>query len=349
MSDNDWGGSEHSRRSSDGGAALRIAFFGTPEFAVPTLRRMAGDARFEVVLVVTQPDRPAGRGRRVEAPMVKMVAEELGLPTYQPASLRGEDARQSLIEARADIFVVAAFGLILGPKTLALPRLGCINVHASLLPRYRGASPIAAAILNGDDRTGVTLMVMDRGLDTGPILAAAELAIAPDETTATLSQRLATLGADLTIDRLPVYAAGTLAPVPQPTSGVSLTRPLVKADGWLDWRHGAVALERQVRAMWPWPRAWTTLDSDPLQIHAAATRAVSRPDDDVGALLELDGLPVVDCGGGEALALDRVQPAGGKPMDGRAFLAGRHYALSQRLGATGAPASPDVPPIVECG
>jgi methionyl-tRNA formyltransferase len=346
MSQTESRGSRPRPWSSSGGPALRIAFFGTPDFAVPTLRRLAGDPRFAVVLVVTQPDRPAGRGRRLETPPVKRVATDLALPIYQPASLRGAEERRPLIEVRADLFVVAAFGLIFGPKTLAIPPLGCVNLHASLLPRYRGASPVAAAILNGDERTGVTLMLMDRGLDTGPTLAAAELTIAPDETTATLSERLATLGGELVLDRLPAYAAGDLAPVPQPAAGASLTRPLLKADGWLDWRCPAVVLERQVRAMWPWPRAWTTLDGEPLQIHAAAVRAITQPEEAVGTLIELDGLPVVACAEG-SLALERVQPAGGRPMDGRAFLAGRRYALSQRLGATSAPAQPVVPPIDE--
>jgi methionyl-tRNA formyltransferase len=335
-------------QAADVSPPIRLIFFGTPEFAVPTLRAFASDPRFAVALVVTQPDRPVGRGRRLEAPPVKRAGEALSLPIYQPESLRDAAARQRLRDTAADLFLVAAFGLIFGPKTLAIPPHGCVNVHASLLPRYRGASPIAAAILNGDAVAGVTLMLMERGLDTGPTLARAELAVVPDETTASLTERLAHLGAALTIDVLPRYVCGALTPAPQSETGASLTRPLVKADGWLDWHRGATELERQVRAMWPWPRAWTTLDGEPLQVHAASVRSAAASDAPVGTLTELDGQPAVVCGQDD-LVLERVQPAGGKPMDGRAFLAGRRYALTQCLGIEGAPEWPDAPPIVELG
>lgn len=314
---------------------MRVVFFGTPRFAVPTLERLAADDRFQVALVVTQPDRPAGRGRRLETSAVAEAARARGLPLYQPPTLRAAAGRRPLAEVGADLYVVAAFGLIFGPKTLALPRLGCVNVHASLLPRYRGASPVAAAIAAGDAESGVTLMLMEAGLDTGPVLASVEEPIRPDDTTGSLTERLALLGAELTIRALPRYAAGELAPQPQPPAGASLTRPLTKADGWLDWSRPAVELERLVRAMSPWPGAWTTFgEAGPLRIHAAAVAA-----DDAG---EPPGTLLVDhrrlraaCGRG-TLELTTVQLAGGRPLPAAAFLAGRRE-LPRRLGERGGP------------
>jgi methionyl-tRNA formyltransferase len=328
---------------NNGARRIRVAFFGTPAFAVPTLRRMAGDPRFEVPLVVTQPDRPAGRGRRLEPPPVKEEALGLGLGVYQPETLRTAESRQPLIDVAADLFVVAAYGQIFGPKTLAIPARGCVNVHASLLPRYRGASPITAAILNGDPVAGISLMVMDAGLDTGPVLAHAETPIGPDDTTASLGERLAELGADLTVATLPDLSGGRLEPTPQPAAGASLTRPLIKTDGWLNWDLPAAQLERTVRAMWPWPRAWTQLDGEPLQVHDAETTdtPAELSGEDVGTLVDLAGEPAVVSGDG-LLVLNRLQPAGGKPMEGRAFLAGRRYALTQVLGGQ----APELPPLV---
>lgn len=324
---------------------IRVVFFGTPAFAVPSLRRLVADDRFDVGLVVTQPDRPAGRGRKQEPSPVKRAADGFQIPIYQPETLRSPELRAPLQAVHADVFVVSAYGLIFGPKTLAIPRHGCVNVHASLLPRYRGASPITAAILAGDDKTGVTLMVMDAGLDTGPTLGRAESPIAPGDTTADLIERLAGLGADLLEGCLSAFIAGRLSPRPQPANDVSVTRPLVKADGWLRWQLPAPELQRRVRAMWPWPRAWTLLDGQPFQVHTA--EAVTTPSEDLGVragtLVDVDGEPAVVCGDG-VLVLQRVQPAGGKAMDGRSFLAGRRYALTQVLGAGSEP--PPTPPLV---
>lgn len=324
---------------------IRVVFFGTPEFAVPTLSRLVADARFEVKLVVTQPDRPAGRGRKLEPNPVKVAADGFQIPIYQPESLRTPELRAPLVASDADVFVVAAYGLIFGPKTLAIPRHGCVNVHASLLPRYRGASPIVAAVLAGDEETGVTVMVMETGLDTGPTLGRAETPIAPTETSADVAERISALGADLLLGRLPQFVAGRLSPTPQAASSASVTRPLVKADGWLRWRLSASELERTVRAMWPWPRGWTLLDGQPLQVHAAEAVATPWKVDNVpaGTLVDVGGEPAVACRD-SVLILRRVQPAGGKAMDGRSFLAGRRYALTQVLGAGGGPPPP--PPLV---
>lgn len=320
---------------------MRVVVFGSPAFAVPTLEALAGDPRFAVALVVSQPDRPSGRGRRSEPPAVAARARALGLPLYQPASLRGEDARRPLAEIDADAFVVAAFGLIFGPATLALPRLGCFNLHASLLPRYRGASPIQAAILCGDDRTGVALMRMERGLDTGAIYATTEAPILAEDTAATLTDRLATAAARLAVAALPRVAGG-LQPTPQPEAGASLTRPLTKADGWLDWSQPAETLARQVRALWPWPRAWTTIDGHLLQVHAATTVADATQHREAGLAERRGGDFIVQCGTG-ALRLDIVLPAGRVAMAGAVFASGRS-AAGFRLGLDGAP--PPQPPLV---
>ena len=332
--------SEHRPSVAPRQGQLRTVFFGTPSFAVPALRRLARDDRFEVALVVTQPDRPAGRGRSLASPEIAEAAHQLGLPIYQPATLRDAAARAPLAEAAADLFVVAAFGLIFGPKTLALPRLGCVNLHASLLPRYRGASPVAAAIVSGEKRTGVTLMLMDAGLDTGPMIATREEWVRPEDTAETLGKRLAVRAADLVSEALPQFAAGELCPMPQPHEGASLTRPLTKADGWLDWNRPAVELERLVRAMWPWPRAWTTVDDSVLQIHRV--RVVANAAASPGRVEVNRAEPIVACGRG-GLALVTVQPAGGRTMPGSAFAAGRR-TLPKRLGEFGAP--PPQPPLI---
>ena len=321
---------------------MRIIFFGTPTFAVPTLTALRADPRFDVSLVVTQPDRPAGRGRVLESPAVARAAAALNLPVYQPSSLREAASRQPLAEIGADLFVVAAYGLIFGPKTLALPALGCVNVHASLLPRFRGASPIPAAIISGDRDTGVTMIQMEPGLDTGPILSAAPLTLHERDTTENLTERLAHLGARLTLDTLPAFAGGELIPVAQPSDGASLTRPLTKADGWLEWSAPARQLERQVRAMRPWPRAWTTDDAEILQIYDAslATLDASLPPGTMVA--DREGV-VIACGE-HGLRLHHVQPAGRRPMSAAAYAAGKRRNAVPQLGLHGAP--PPQPPLV---
>ncbi len=298
----------------------RIIFFGTPNFAVPALHRLNDHPLIEIAMVVTQPDRPVGRGRRPRSSPVKQAAERLRLDVYQPARLKSSDEREVLASLEPDIFIVAAFGQIFDPKLLALPRLGSLNLHASLLPKYRGASPVTAAILGGDERTGVSLMRMETGLDTGPVLATIATDIPADATADSLTDRLADLGADLLIDTLPRYINGTVPEVPQPNTGVSLTRPLTKSDGELDWTAPAEQLERQVRAMWPWPRAWTTVQETILQVHEAEVVDVDGRHQPGDLLLGMAGV-VVQCGSG-ALRLNVVQAAGRRSMSGDAFRAG---------------------------
>ena len=252
---------------------------GTPEFSVPALMRLIANDMCDVSLVVTQPDRPAGRGKRLMSPAIKVTSDALGVKVVQTATLRDSGVRQRIIELEPDLIVVAAFGMILGRWILELPRYGCVNLHASILPKYRGANPIASAIAEGDDITGVSLMRMDRGLDTGPVYATAEVAISETDTTESLTPKLADAAGDLLIEHLPGLLQGDLHPVPQ-GEGATLTRMMSKNDGWLDYARPAVELERQVRAMWSWPRAWTTNDDgERIQIHSADVlqEAVGKP------------------------------------------------------------------------
>jgi methionyl-tRNA formyltransferase len=227
---------------------------GSPEFALPVLSALAKD--YPIAGVVTQPDRPAGRGKGLTPPPVKLLAQELGLPTIQPERLKDPAALDQLRTWAPELIVVAAFGQILRPAVLELPHLGCLNVHASLLPRWRGAAPIQAAILAGDERTGVTIMRMDSGVDTGPLLSQRALDIFPDENAASLTQHLAELGADLLIDTLPRYLRGQIQARPQDPAGATYAPMLKKEDGLLDPLHPAVELACRVRALNPWPGAY---------------------------------------------------------------------------------------------
>lgn len=322
-------------------APIRIVFCGTPQFAVPALRALDADPRFDVVLVVTQPDRPAGRGRKLVMPAVKAAALELELSIHQPLHLRTEAERLPLVEASADVFVVAAYGVIFGPKTLAIPRHGCLNLHASILPAYRGASPISASIAEREATTGVTLMKMERGLDTGPTYGGRSVDIRPDDTTASLTARLADVGAALAVDLIPGVVAGDVEPVIQ-SGPATLTRPLVKADGWLDWSRPAVELEARVRAMWPWPRAWTTI-GDPggasrvLQVHRASVmRDEEEPLSQPGTVASVGGDLAVTTGDGW-LRLDLMQESGGRPVPGAVLLKASRIEVGTILGQNEAP------------
>jgi methionyl-tRNA formyltransferase len=247
---------------------LRIAFAGTPDFAVPALESLL-NSRHTVVGVLTQPDRPKGRGRQVAASPVKEKALAHGLPVSQPLTLKDEAGRADLVSWQPDVLVVVAYGLILPRPVLTLPRLGCLNIHASLLPRWRGAAPIQRAILAGDPTSGVTIMVMDAGLDTGPMLLKKEVAIARTDTGGSLHDRLGGIGASALLEALDGYSDGTLTPVPQPTEGVTYAAKLDKAEALIDWSRDALAIERQVRAFNPWPVAETRLDGEQLRVFEA--------------------------------------------------------------------------------
>jgi len=295
---------------------INIVFMGSPDFALPSLRALT--QHYHIAGVVTQPDRASGRGRELKPPPVKTLALELGLPIIQPQKLREPEAMAQLQAWKPDLIVVAAFGQILKKEVLDLPRFGCVNVHASLLPRWRGAAPINAAILAGDEETGVTIMQMDAGLDTGPMLAKRSIRLHPDDTAGSVFQTLSTLGADLLLETLPDYMEGKIIPQPQPEDGATYAPMLKKEDGRLDFSKPADELERRVRAMNPWPGAFMELDGAILKIHRAHVDAGNAS---AGRRLVVQNQPAVGAGGG-ILILDEVQPAGKKPMSGTSFLAG---------------------------
>ena len=307
---------------------VRIVFMGTPDFALPSLQALLDTQT--VVGVVTQPDRPAGRGRRLTSSPVKRLAEAAGVPVLQPPSLRKPEAAAPLVAWAPDLIVVAAFGQILRPHVLDLPRYGCLNVHASLLPRWRGAAPIQHAILGGDQQTGITLMQMDVGLDTGPMFVSRALAIAPDETAATLHDRLAALGGDLLRDHLDEILSGDLLPEIQDESLATYAPRINKEDGAVDWTHPADALDRLVRAMTPWPGAFTQWGDRQLKVLAAQPVEAGVPGPP-GLVHLVNGELTVACAAG-ALRLDALQLEGRRPMDAAAFLNGQPEIVGSRLG-----------------
>jgi len=296
----------------------KVVFMGSPDFAVPTLRALARN--FTVVGVVTQPDRPAGRGHKVVATSVKVLSQELGIPTIQPQRLyKDPDAMSQLRAWNPDVIVVAAFGQILKPEVLDLSPYGCINVHGSLLPRWRGAAPLNAAILHGDTETGITIMKMDAGLDTGPMLSKRAIPIKEGDTAGSLSEKMADLGAELLIETLPPYLRGETHLKPQDDALVTYAPTLKKADGELDFGQSAVQLARKVRAFDPWPGTYFQWSGTPLKVHAA--HPVDQPTPGVGTRIVHDQLPAVGTVEG-LLVLDVVQPAGKKSMPGDVFLRG---------------------------
>ena len=300
---------------------MRIVFAGTPEFAVPSLRAAA--SRGEVVAVYTQPDRPAGRGRQLAFSPVKQEAMERGIEVFQPASLRTEDAQEQLRALAPDLLVVVAYGLILPRAVLEIPRFGCWNVHASLLPRWRGAAPIQRAIEAGDAETGVCLMWMAEGLDTGPVLLSQSTPIGPEETAGELHDRLAELGAQVLSDGLGLLRAGIRPrPQPQPEEGVTYAHKLDKAEARQDWSQPAAQRARRVRAFHPWPVAEAELAGERIRIHAA-TALEAAHDAAPGTVLAAgrDGIDVA-CGEG-VLRLLRVQRPGGKAISAADYLNAR--------------------------
>ena len=309
---------------------MRIAFAGTPEFAVPPLAALVA-SHHELVGVLTQPDRPAGRGRRVEPGAVKEFAMAHGLPLAQPTSLRTPEGRAALAAWRPDLLVVVAYGLILPPEALAIALRGCLNIHGSLLPRWRGAAPIQRALLAGDTETGVTIMQMDAGLDTGPVLLEKRLAIQPEDDAASLHATLAALGAQALLEALTGLEAGRLVSRPQAAEGVTYAAKIEKTEARIDWQDDAVAIARRVRAFRPWPVAETSWRGEQLRVHRAralagepATTAVATtaPAATPGLLLGLcDDMLVVACGRGR-LGILELQRAGRRSLGAREFAHG---------------------------
>jgi methionyl-tRNA formyltransferase len=315
---------------------MRVAFAGTPEFAKVALARLHA-AKFTIPLVLTQPDRPAGRGMKLQASPVKAFAQDHGIAVAQPRGLRldgkypedASTAREALLAARPDVVVVAAYGLILPQWVLDLPPRGCMNIHGSLLPRWRGAAPIHRAIEMGDARTGITIMQMDAGLDTGDMLLVEAIDIRPDDTTAILHDRLATLGGRLVVEALELAVCGGLHRTPQPAEGVTYAHKIEKAEGLIDWTQPATIIERRIRAFDPFPGANTTLGGEAVKVwRAVVAEGRGKP----GEVIEsADDALTVACGE-DALRLIELQRPGGKRVPARQLMQAHPDLKGTRLG-----------------
>jgi len=315
-------------------APWRIIFMGTAELACASLRRLCLDPSFRVIAVVTQPDRPKGRELKLQVSPVKAAALQENLAVLQPERARSEPFIAELKDLRPDLIVVAAYGQILPPAVLEIPPLGCVNVHTSLLPKYRGAAPIQWAILNDESETGVTIMKMDAGLDTGAVLAQAATPIAPEDDAPSLHDRLARLGADLLVKTLPDYASGKIIPRPQPAAGATYARKITREDGRLDWPQPARALWNRVRALKPWPGTFTLLPathkSRLLKVWCAEIE--SQLAGEPGKILRADQTGIVVGCGQQALRLLELQLEGGRRLTARQFLAGHDLKPGAQLG-----------------
>lgn len=298
---------------------MRVVFFGTPRFAVPSLAALV-EGGFDVPLAVTQPDRPVGRSGRPRPSPVAELAAAHGIPVVKPARLRGNEAfRETLEDLRPDALAVVAYGKILPAAVLELPPMGCVNVHASLLPRHRGASPVAAAILAGDTETGVATMKIVEELDAGPLYLVRKVPIGAREDAAALSERLARLGADLLVETLRGISSGAISPLPQ-AGEPTYSRPLSREDGRVDWSRSATEIERRLRAFTPWPGLHAVLGGERIKLLELEAASTGDPSGPPGTLRDEGGWPVVTAGEGSAIVLRKVQRAGGRPVTGREFL-----------------------------
>ncbi len=311
---------------------MRVVFLGTPEFAVPSLRVLL-DSPFEVVGVFTQPDRPAGRGQKLQAPPVKVFAAARSIPVWQPEKIRSPENRPLLESCGPDIIVVAAYGQLLPAWLLQLPRWGCVNVHGSLLPHYRGAAPVAWALLNGDAKTGVTTMLMDEHLDTGPMLLREEVNISSTMTAGELAAKLAEVGAGLLIPTLEGLISCTLTPTPQDDAAASQAPRVTKEMGQIQWSRSAISIHNQIRALNPWPLAYADIRGQRVQIlRSEPPGSAAAPSMEIGTFLAATerGMKVA-CGEGSALEVIEVQPSGKKRMSGRDFANGTRLRPGDRL------------------
>ena len=314
---------------------MRVIFMGTPEFAVPSLERLVLN-QYEVVAVYTQPDKPAGRGRPLVSPSLKRAAIALELPVVQPVSFKKPEVVAQLADFHPDVIVVAAFGQILPQSVLDIPRYGCINIHPSLLPRFRGVSPVAAAILAGDEFTGVSIMLMDKGLDTGPILAKEQIPISSQDTTGSLTAKLSQIAAQLLLEVLPRWVRGELTPQPQNEAEATYCGPISKGEGEIDWHLPAVEIWRRVRAFQPWPGCYTKWRGRRLKI----IEVVPLPEErtyDVGQVVtlapaaECSGAAFGVCTGDGTLGVLKVQPEGKRAMSAAEFLRGQRQFIGTIL------------------
>jgi methionyl-tRNA formyltransferase len=312
--------------------AMRLIYMGTPELARTVLQRLLTSADLKIMAVVTQPDRPKGRDLRLTPSPVKQLAVEAGLPVLQPQRARDPGFISQIRDLQPDLIAVAAYGQILPKSLLEVPPSGCLNVHTSLLPRYRGAAPIQWAILNGDPETGVTIMKMDEGMDTGAIVAVEKTPITESDNSQTLHDRLATLGADLLVRTIPAYASGTISPRPQPPEGVVLAPKIKKVDGEIDWHQPARAIWNRVRALVPWPGAYTYLPTDPRSVLKIWRVEPSDQSGPAGRILEGGKAGIlVGCGDGCVRILE-VQRENARRLSAAQFLAGHPLEPGMRLG-----------------
>jgi methionyl-tRNA formyltransferase len=311
---------------------MRIAFAGTPAFAAAALQALV-ESHCEIALVLTQPDRPAGRGLRESPSAVKQLALRLGLAVAQPPTLRNEEILEQLRSTGAQALVVAAYGLILPQAVLDIFPAGCINIHASLLPRWRGAAPIQRAILAGDQETGICIMRMEQGLDTGPVYLTRKIPILPDDSAASLHDRLAALGAQCIVDALPQIGQGTLAPSPQPADGITYAHKILKAEAAIDWQRDALDVDRHVRAFNPFPGAFSSLGNETIKVWRgfAGPGAAGTPGEILACAA--DGI-VVACGKG-IMKITELQRAGGRRLSAAEFLRGLPHARGERFVSPG--------------
>lgn len=319
---------------------MKLVFMGTAELSCASLQALADEKQFSVAAVVTQPDRPRGRELKSQSSPVKVLAQKLGLPILQPLRAREEKFIDELRALQPELIVVAAYGQLLPQSILDLPRYGCLNVHTSLLPKYRGAAPIQWAIAHGDTETGVTIMKMDAGLDTGPTLAQRRTPISPEDDSATLHDRLARLGAELLVETIPDYVAGKIQPRPQPAEGVSLAPKIKKEDGRIDWNLPAQTIWSRLRAFTPWPGAFTFFGDKLVKIWKAS------PGQEVcsegaplhgsglanGTILSADKNGILVLCGKEALMIFELQREGGRRMNAAEFLAGHALMIGEKFG-----------------
>ena len=313
-------------------SSLRVVFMGTPVFAVPALDALL-DAECDIMGVYTQPDRRSGRGRRLTAPPVKLAAVERGITVFQPASLRrDEEARRHISSLAPDLIVVVAYGLFLPAETLNVPPLGALNIHPSLLPRHRGPSPVASAILQGDTTTGVTLMQLDEGMDSGPIIAQRSTGIRADETAEDLTTRLFEMGANLLAETIPGWRSGDVKSMPQDEAEATITKLLKREDGSIDWTHPAEYIARQVRAFYPWPSSFTHWNDRQLKVHWARTLDIDTTAVP-GEVVEVPQGIAVAAGEG-ALLLRRVQLEGRQATDIADFARGYRDFVGSILSAS---------------
>jgi len=312
--------------------ALRIVFCGTPEFAVPSLKRLIAEPDFEIAGVVSQPDRPSGRGKKIHSSPVKLAAVPAGVPVFQPEKIKSEEGYQYFRRIAPDAVVIIAYGQIISPRLIAIPRLGWINLHASLLPKYRGAAPINWAIVKGEKVTGLTTMQIDAGLDTGPTLLKYETGIGADETAPELAAQLADAGAPLVVDTLRKLAAGEISPSPQDNSQATLAPILKKEDGRIDWWLNAFNIYNRMRGMQPWPGAFTTFRGKNCRVWGKPLKPVSAGGMP-GVILpsEEDGMLVI-CGGSTVLRVAHLQLEGRSRVTSEQFIHGARLAPGERFG-----------------